>query len=215
MNVVAEGSSALDRARRKAFLHLIPICFVCYVLSYVDRTNVSLAKLTMKADLPWLTDKVFGDGAGLFFPGYVLLGVPGALLVEKWSARRLVTVSMVSWGIVAAAMAFIETPVQFFTLRFLLGLTEAAFFPGMLVYLTHWFSIRDRARATASLLVATPFAQLSTPQVSGALLKVAWWGLRGWQWMFIVWGLPAIALGFIVFFGLADRPRHARWLRDD
>jgi ACS family tartrate transporter-like MFS transporter len=211
---VAEGSSALDRARRKAFLHLIPICFVCYVLSYVDRTNVSLAKLTMKADLPWLTDKVFGDGAGLFFPGYVLLGVPGALLVEKWSARRQVTVSMVSWGIVASAMAFIETPVQFFTLRFLLGLTEAAFFPGMLVYLTHWFSIRDRARATASLLVATPFAQLSSP-ISGALLKVAWWGLRGWQWMFIVWGLPAIALGFIVFFGLADRPRHARWLRDD
>ena len=113
MNVVAVGSSALDRARRKAFLHLIPICFVCYVLSYVDRTNVSLAKLTMKADLPWLTDKVFGDGAGLFFPGYVLLGVPGALLVEKWSARRLVTLSMVSCFFSSKASTFSATFLSF------------------------------------------------------------------------------------------------------
>jgi MFS transporter, ACS family, tartrate transporter len=182
------------------------------VLSYVDRTNISIAKLTMKADLPWFTNAVFGDGSGWFFPGYVVLAIPGALIVEKWSARKLITMSMFAWGALAAAIAFIATPFQFYSLRFLLGVAEAGFFPGMLVYLTHWFPSRDRARATAALIVATPFSQIVSPKISGAMLKVDFLGLKGWQWMFISWGVPAVILGCLILFFLPDRPRDARWL---
>jgi ACS family tartrate transporter-like MFS transporter len=204
--------AALDRARSKAFWHLLPLCFLCYVLSYVDRTNISIAKLTMKVDLPWFTDKVFGDGSGWFFPGYVVLAVPGALIVERWGARKLITGSMVCWGIVAGAMAFIGSPVQFFTLRFLLGVAEAGFFPGMIVFLTHWFPTRDRARATATLLIATPFSQIVSPKISGAMLHMGSLGLRGWQWMFINWAAPAVLLGVLILLVLPNRPRDARWL---
>ena len=204
--------SALGRARSKAFWHLLPLCFCCYVLSYVDRTNISIAKLTMKGDLPWFTNDVYGDGSGWFFPGYVVLAIPGALIVEKWSARKLITGSMISWGIVAGVMAFIGSPVQFFSLRFLLGVAEAGFFPGMLVYLTHWFPSRDRARATAMLIIATPFSQIISPKISGAMLHMNYLGLRGWQWMFINWALPAVVLGGLILWLLPDRPRNARWL---
>jgi MFS transporter, ACS family, tartrate transporter len=204
--------SALDRARSKAFWHLLPLCFFCYVLSYVDRTNISIAKLTMRVDLPWFTNEVFGDGSGWFFPGYVVLAIPGALIVEKWGARKLITGSMLFWGVVAGAMAFIGSPVQFFTLRFLLGVAEAGFFPGMIVYLTHWFPSRDRARATATLIIATPFSQIVSPKISGAMLHMDFLGLRGWQWMFINWAVPAVVLGGIVLLLLPNRPRDARWL---
>jgi len=204
--------SALDRARSKAFWHLLPLCFLCYVLSYVDRTNISIAKLTMKGDLSWFTDKVFGDGAGWFFPGYVVLAIPGALIVERWGARKLITGSMICWGVMAGAMAFIGSPVQFFTLRFLLGVAEAGFFPGMIVYLTHWFPSRDRARATATLIIATPFSQIVSPKLSGAMLHMDLLGLRGWQWMFINWAVPAVVLGALILLLLPDRPRDARWL---
>jgi len=210
--VFPQAPTALDRARSKAFWHLLPLCFLCYVLSYVDRTNISIAKLTMKADLPWFTNAVFGDGSGWFFPGYVVLAIPGALIVEKWSARKLITMSMFAWGVVAAAIAFIATPFQFYSLRFLLGVAEAGFFPGMLVYLTHWFPSRDRARATAALIVATPFSQIVSPKISGAMLKLDFLGLKGWQWMFIYWGVPAVILGCLILFFLPDRPRDARWL---
>jgi ACS family tartrate transporter-like MFS transporter len=204
--------SALDRARSKAFWHLLPLCFFCYVLSYVDRTNISIAKLTMKGDLSWFTEKVFGDGAGWFFPGYVVLAIPGALIVEKWGARKLITGSMICWGILAGAMAFIGSPLQFYVLRFLLGVAEAGFFPGMIVYLTHWFPTRDRARATATLIIATPFSQIVSPKLSGAMLHMGSLGLRGWQWMFINWAVPAVVLGAIILLLLPNRPRDARWL---
>ncbi len=207
-----ESNPALDRARSKAFWHLLPLCFICYVLSYVDRTNISIAKLTMKTDLPWFTNAVYGDGSGWFFPGYVVLAIPGAIIVEKWSARKLITGSMFAWGVVACAVAFIASPLQFYSLRFLLGVAEAGFFPGMLVYLTHWFPSRDRARATATLIIATPFSQIISPKISGAMLKLTFMGLKGWQWMFIYWGLPAIVLGVLVLALLPDRPRDARWL---
>ncbi|HVZ75390.1 MAG TPA: MFS transporter [Polyangia bacterium] len=206
------ASSALDRARSKAFWHLLPLCFFCYVLSYVDRTNISIAKLTMKGDLPWFTDKVFGDGSGLFFPGYVVLAIPGALIVERWGARKLITGSMVCWGIVAGAMAFISSPLQFYVFRFLLGVAEAGFFPGMIVFLTHWFPTRDRARATATLIIATPFSQIVSPKLSGAMLHMDMLGLKGWQWMFINWAVPAVVLGALILLLLPDRPSEARWL---
>jgi len=218
--------AALDRARRKAYRRLLPLLFVCYVIAYVDRTNVAIAKLTMARSLPGFDNAVFGFGMGLFFWGYFLLEIPSTLMVEKWSARRLICRIMITWGIAAALTAVVRTPVQFYAVRFLLGLAEAGFFPGVIVYLTHWFPGRDRARALSLFLVATPIAQITSPKISNALLKIGTdeviagfpvhhpevLGLEGWQWVFVFWGAPAIVLGVVVFFLLKDRPRDAKWL---
>ena len=152
----ATSESALDRARRKAYWRLLPLCFLCYVIAYVDRANVSIAKLTMTKDLAGFDNAVIGWGAGMFFWGYFMLEIPGTLLVEKWSARKWISRIMVSWGIMAALTALVTTPFQFYVVRFLLGLAEAGFYPGVIVYLTHWFPVRDRARALAYFFVATP-----------------------------------------------------------
>ena len=141
------ASSALDRARRKAYWRLLPLLFICYVIAYVDRANVAIAKLTMSRDLPAFNNDVIGTGAGLFFIGYFLLEIPGTLLVEKWSARKWICRIMLSWGVMAALTAFVKTPSQFYVVRLLLCLAEAGFFPGVIVYLTHWFPSRDRAGA--------------------------------------------------------------------
>jgi ACS family tartrate transporter-like MFS transporter len=220
------AASALDRARKKAYWRLLPLLFICYVIAYVDRANVAIAKLTMTRDLPGFDNAVIGLGAGLFFIGYFLLEIPGTLLVEKWSARKWICRIMITWGIMATLTAFVRTPFQFYLVRFLLGLSEAGFFPGVIVYLTHWFPSRDRARALACFLVATPIAQIVSPKISNALLKIGidetingvtvhhpeLFGLEGWQCVYIFWGIPAVALGIVVFFLLKDRPRDARWL---
>jgi ACS family tartrate transporter-like MFS transporter len=222
----AGHQTPLNRARRKAYLRLLPLLFLCYVIAYVDRVNVSIAKLTMTKDLPGFDNAVIGFGAGLFFWGYFLLEIPGSLLVEKWSARRLLCRIMVTWGLAAAFTAIVRTPAHFYGLRFLLGLAEAGFFPGIIVYLTHWFPARDRARALSWFLIATPVAQIVSPKISNALLKIGsdemvngslvrhaeLLGMKGWQWVYIFWGAPAVVLGFVVLFFLTDRPRHARWL---
>jgi ACS family tartrate transporter-like MFS transporter len=218
----------LKRARLKAFLYLMPLLFVCYVVAYIDRSNVSLAKLPMSKDLPWLTDAVFGTGAGIFFIGYFLLEIPGTLIVERWSARKWICRIMISWGIVAAITAFVKTEMQFYSIRFLLGLAEAGFFPGVIVYLTHWFTPRDRAKALAYFFVGSPIAGIITPILCQSLFQIGsditdpvtgvithvpeWHGFEGWQLVFIVMGLPAVLLGIIVYFFLPDKPRHARWL---
>jgi ACS family tartrate transporter-like MFS transporter len=212
---VSAPESALDRARRKAYWRLIPLCFICYVIAYVDRQNVAIAKLTMVRDLPVFDNAVFGFGIGMFYWGYVLLEIPGTLLVERWSARKWISRIMVSWGLIAASTALVRTPSQFYLVRFLLGLAEAGFYPGIIVYLTHWFPIRDRARALSFFFMATPAAQVLNPKISNALLGIdrdPLFGLAGWQWVFIAWGIPAVVLGVIVFFAMTDRPRHARWL---
>ncbi len=222
-------SSALDRARNKAYWRLLPLLFVCYVIAYVDRANVSLAKLTMAKDLPEFDNAVIGFGAGMFFWGYILLEVPGTLLVERWSARRMMSRIMVTWGILAALTATVTTPMQFYCVRFGLGLAEAGFFPGVIVFLTHWFPNRDRSRAVALFLIATPVAQIVSPKISNLLLQIGTdevingvtvhhpelLGLEGWQWMYIFWGVPAVLLGFVVLFMLPDRPREAKWLATD
>ena len=218
-----EPVTALDRARAKAFRRLLPLLFLCYVIAYVDRTNVGIAKLTMTKDLPGFNEAVFGFGMGVFFVGYFLLEIPGSLLVERWSARKWISRIMVTWGIVAALTAVVKTPNQFYALRFLLGLAEAGFFPGIVIYLTHWFPGRDRARALAWFLVASPIAQITSPKLSNLLLEIgtdpvrhpALWGLQGWQWMYIAWGIPAVILGIIVLATLTDHPREARWLDAD
>jgi ACS family tartrate transporter-like MFS transporter len=222
----ARGETPLDSARRKAYLRLLPLTFVCYVIAYVDRANVSIAKLTMTQDLPGFDNAVIGFGAGIFFFGYFLLEIPGTLIVEKWSARKWIARIMITWGIVAAMTAAVKTPTHFYVVRFVLGLAEAGFFPGILVYLTHWFPSRDRARAFALFMTATPMAQIVSPKISNALLKIgteevvggvtvhhpALWGLHGWQWIYIAWGIPAVALGVFVLYFMTDRPAAAKWL---
>jgi ACS family tartrate transporter-like MFS transporter len=213
--------SALDRARSKAYIRLLPLLFLCYVIAYVDRTNVSLAALKMSNELPAFDSEVIGFGSGVFFIGYFLLEIPGTLLVEKWSARKWISRIMISWGIVAALTAYVKLPWHFYTVRFFLGLAEAGFFPGVIVYLTHWFPTRDRARALAWFFVATPIAQITSPKISNELLKIGIdshptvLGLVGWQWMYIFWGIPAVVLGLLVFFLLTDRPGQARWLEPE
>ena len=181
-----------------------PLLFLSYAIAYVDRINVSLAKLRMTEDLQGFDNKVIGFGAGIFFIGYFLLEIPGTLLVEKWSARKWICRIMVSWGIIAGLTAFVKTPLQFYTVRFFLGLAEAGFFPGVIVYLTHWFPVRDRARALSWFFIATPIAQFVSPRLSYFLLRIgttettggvtihhpALLGLQGWQWMYIAWGIP-------------------------
>lgn len=222
-------SDALDRARRKAYWRLMPLLFFCYVIAYVDRTNVSVAALTMSRDLPWFNSKVLGFGAGVFFLGYFLLEIPGSLIVERWSARKWISRIMISWGICAALTALVKSPAQFYGARFLLGLAEAGFFPGVIIFLTHWFPARDRTRAVSCFIVATPFAQIVSPKISNALLKIGTdetvngvvvhhpevLGLEGWQWVYIFWGIPAVVLGVLVLLALPDRPKHAKWLLAD
>jgi ACS family tartrate transporter-like MFS transporter len=222
--------SALDRARLKAYWRLLPLLFISYMIAYVDRNNVGFTSLTMSKDLPAFTDTVIGLGSGLFFfVGYLLLEIPSTLIVERWSARKWLSRIMISWGVIAACTALVRTPWQFYLVRFLLGLAEAGFYPGVIVYLTHWFPRRDRSKALAYFFVATPVAQFVGPLLSRKILPIGTdeiidgiathhpevWGLEGWQWVFIAWGIPAVLLGVLVLLYLTDRPAQAKWLNDD
>ena len=220
------GRDPLDSARIKAYFRLIPLLFICYIIAYVDRTNVGVAKMTMGEDLPAFDSLVFGFGSGIFFIGYFLLEIPGSLIVERWSARKWICRIMVTWGIMAAATAFVTTPIQFYIVRFLLGVAEAGFFPGVIVYMTHWFPSKDRARAISYFLIASPIAMIIGPAISQLFIDIGrthlvegvmvtnpmLLGLKGWQWIYIFWGIPAVVIGFVVLFYLTDRPRQAKWL---
>ena len=203
-----------NRARRRIALRLLPFAFLMYVVSYVDRANLSFANLRMSADLGF-SDRIYGLGAGMFFIGYVLFEIPGALIVERWSARKWMARIMLTWGMVTIVTAFIETSRQFYAARFFLGAAEASFFPGMIVYLTRWFRASDRGKAIASFFAAIPSASVVGSLLASWLLKVHWSGIAGWRWIFIVEGIPPIILGVVTLFYLTDRPRHARWLPED
>ena len=206
--------SAIDIAlqtRRKIAWRLLPFVFLLYIIAYLDRANVAFAKLSMSADLGF-SEAVFGFGAGIFFVGYFLLEIPGALIVEHWSARRWIARILVSWGVFTILVGFVHSQNQFYTARFLLGAAEAGFFPGIIVYLTHWFSAEDRARAMAGFLMAAPLALAVGAPLSALLLNLNWWGLAGWRWVFILEGLPAVLFGLITFAYLTDHPAQASWL---
>src|SRR6516164_1223466 len=183
--------------RRRIAVRLLPFVFLMYVISYVDRVNVSFANLRMSADLR-LSDRMFGLGAGIFFVGYVLFEIPGAIIVERWSARKWMARIMISWGLVTIITGFVQTFYQFYIARFLLGVAEASFFPGMIVYLTHWFRLSDRAKAIASFYVAVPAASVLGSVLAGWLLSIRWPGMVGWRWLFIVEGIPPIILGIVI-----------------
>jgi MFS transporter, ACS family, tartrate transporter len=224
-----DSPSPLDRARTKAYWRLLPLLFFGYLIAYVDRSNVSILKLKMIDTLPGFDEGIFGFGMGIFFAGYCLLEIPGTLIVERWSARKWICRIMVTWGVFAALTALVTKPWHFYSIRFLLGLAEAGFYPGVIVYLTHWFPKRDRSRALAYFFMAGPLAQLVSPKITNLMLNIgtdetingvlvhhpAIWGLVGWQWAYIAWGIPAVILGVIIFFLLTDRPAQARWLDDD
>ncbi len=209
---LAVSSAELAReTRRRVTRRLLPFLFLLYVIAYIDRINVSFAGLQMTKDLGF-SDAVFGFGAGIFFIGYLVLGIPGAILVERWSARKMIAVTMLVWGIVASATGLIHTEIEFYVMRFVLGIAEAGFFPGVITYLGHWHRAEDRAKAVAIFMTAIPMSQVIAAPVSAALMKVDWLGLAGWRWLLILEGAPALVCGVITALYLTDRPRDAPWL---
>lgn len=210
----ADISDVGRRARRRIAFRLLPFVFLMYVVCYVDRVNVSFANLRMSADLGF-SDRVYGLGVGIFFVGYVLFEVPGALIVERWSARKWLARIMITWGLVTILTGFVHTAGQFCAARFLVGVAEASFFPGIIVYLTHWFRLSDRAKAIGFFYTGVPAASVAGSLVAGWLLGINWLGLTGWRWLFVMEGIPPIILGLVAIFYLTDRPHQARWLPQD
>lgn len=201
------------RVRWKVAWRILPLLFVLYLVSYLDRANVGFAKSRMQDDLRFPNSEwVFGLGFGLFFVGYLFLEIPGALLVEHWSARKWFARILITWGFCSMAMAFVRTPIQFYLARFFLGMAEAGFFPGVIVYFTHWFPRKDRARALSAMLIGIPISLASGAAVSSILLELNWFGFAGWQLVFLVEGAPAVLLGLLVLLWITDRPHQAKWL---
>jgi ACS family tartrate transporter-like MFS transporter len=199
-------------AQRKAGLRLIPVIGIGYGLAYIDRLNLSFASLQMNRDLHF-SASVYGFGAGLFFIGYALCEVPSNLALLRFGAKRWLARIMFTWGLLAAAMMFVRTPFEFDTVRFLLGVAEAGFFPGVLYYLTLWFPARMRARAVSRFYIALPLSSLVMGSVAGWLLGLGGkLGLAGWQWLFLLEGLPAVLFSFVILKLLPDTPAKAAWL---
>ena len=202
-----------ERTYSKVTLRLIPFLFVCYVVSYLDRINVGYAQLQVKGDLGF-SDAVYGLGAGIFFIGYFLFEVPSNLLLERIGAKRTICRIMILWGLASACMAFVRTPMTFYIVRFTLGVFEAGFFPGIILYLTYWFPGSRRARIIAMFMSGIAIAGVIGGPLSGWIMTDfnGVGGMAGWQWMFIIEGLPACFLGLYVLFRFDDRPEDAAWL---
>lgn len=219
MAVAPRASSAVAPAAERVASHtrhviavrLLPFLFILYITNYLDRTSVAYAALGMSRDLGF-SDRVFGLGAGIFFISYVACQIPGALLVERWSARRAIAAIMIAWGSLTVLTALVHTPGQLYLARFVLGAAEAGFFPGVIVYLSHWFIQEDRAKATSNFMAAIPLSFVLGSPLAGWILGHKWLGLGGWRWLFVLEGLPAILLGTAAFFYLTDRPGQAAWL---
>jgi MFS family permease len=200
---------------RKVYIRLLPFAFALYLICYLDRANIGFAALTMNRDLGF-SSYIYGLGAGAFFWGYFLLEVPSNLILERVGARRWIARIMITWGIVSGCFAFVQGPITFFTLRFLLGLAEAGFFPGMILYFTYWFPPYHRARVIAGFMAAIPASIGLGAPVSTALLGLdGTFGLAGWKWLFLAEAAPAVLLGIAVLFYLTDRPAVANWLEPD
>ncbi len=203
-----------ERARRRIIRRLMPFLFVLYVFNYMNRVNVGYAALQMTGDLGF-SNTVFGFGAGIFFVGYFLLQIPSTLLTELWSARNFITLSLIVWGALAALCGLIDTANEFYWVRFFLGIAQAGFFPGVLVYLTHWFRYEDRAKAVAMLMSAIPASNMVGAAIAAPLMRIDWLGWNGWRWLLILEGLPTVVFGAIAYFYLTERPADARWLAQD
>jgi len=211
----ARGSAALaslPAAVARVKRRVLPLFLVMFVANYIDRVNVGFVRSHLEADLG-IGAAAFGLGAGLFFVGYALFEVPSNLLLQRYGARAWLTRIMLTWGIVATAMAFVRSATGFYALRFLLGVAEAGFFPGVVYYFTQWLPATERGKAMAIFLSGSAIASILSGPVSGALLQIGGLGLHGWQWMFLVEGLASVALAGVVWACLDSRPQDARWLR--
>ena len=215
-SVADSGEAVLARTTLgKVTRRLMPFLFLLYLLNFLDRVNVGFAALQMNRDLRF-GPEVYGFGAGIFFVAYALFEVPSNLILARTGARVWIARIMISWGLVASAMMFVRSEQTFYALRLLLGVAEAGFFPGIIYYLTYWYPARERARAYAAFLAAIPLSGIVGSPISGALLELdGMGGLAGWQWLFLLEGLPSVLVGFWVLRYLDDRPSHARWLRPE
>jgi MFS transporter, ACS family, tartrate transporter len=210
----ATAQAAETRVLRKVAWRLIPFMGLLYFVAYLDRVNVGYAALTMNQDIG-LSAAAYGLGAGIFFIGYFIFEVPSNLILERVGARRWIARIMVSWGVLSASMAFVNGPTSFYIIRFLLGVAEAGFFPGMILYLTYWFPWAQRGRIIAMFMLAIPLSSVIGAPISTALLGTSVLGFKGWQTMFLLEGLPAVVLGVVVWFYLTDKPAQAKWLTAD
>ena len=208
------SESIAERTIRKIRRHILPLVFLLYVVAFLDRANVAYAKLTMSPELGF-SEAVYGFGAGLFFVGYFLLEIPGALIVQRWGARRWIARILFTWGLCTALVGLVHTPKQFYSTRFLLGAAEAGFFPGIIVHLNQWFPSEYRAGALARFIVASPIALAIGGPVAGPILKLKWLGLSGWRWLFIIEGVPAVVLAVVTLFLMTDSPGQAGWLEPE
>jgi MFS transporter, ACS family, tartrate transporter len=202
------------RTQRRIAYRLLPFVFVLYLVAYMDRANVSFAALRMNLDLGF-SDRVYGLGVAMFFVGYVLFEVPGAIVAERWSARKWTARIMISWGLATILSGLVHSSRQFYAARFFLGMAEASFFPAMIVYLTHWIRLSERGKAIAILYAAIPSSAVIGSPLAAWLLGIGWHDIAGWRWLFILEGIPAILLGICTLFYLTDWPREAKWLAAD
>lgn len=203
------------RTLRKITWRIVPFIMILYLIAYIDRVNIGFAALTMKEDLGF-TASILGFGAGIFFLGYFLFEVPSNVILHKVGARIWIARVMLTWGLIAGGMAFVDSSTSFYVMRFLLGVAEAGFFPGIILYLSYWFPARHRAGVIAMFMAAAPIAVAIGSPISAALLQMdGIWGFSGWQWMFVIEAIPAVILGFVVFFYMTDKPEKATWLKED
>ncbi|RMO93384.1 Major facilitator family transporter [Pseudomonas syringae pv. tomato] len=208
------GDAEGNHVYRRITLRLIPFIFICYLFNYLDRVNVGFAKLQMLDALSF-SETVYGLGAGIFFIGYVLCGLPSNLALNRFGPRRWIGLMMITWGIFSTCLLFVTTPVEFYVLRFLTGMAEAGFFPGIVLYLSRWYPNQRRGRIMALFMSAIPVSGLLGGPFSGWILNhfaAGQGGMAGWQWMFLIQGLPTVALGVLAFFVLCDKVEDARWL---
>jgi len=217
MAPIQGAATATDQVRegayRKVTLHLIPFIFICYLFNYLDRVNVGFAKLQMLDALQW-SESVYGLGAGIFFIGYVASGVPSNLLLHKLGARKVIGTLMIAWGIASACLMFVTTPSAFYILRFITGMFEAGFFPGIVLYFTNWYPASRRGRIMGLFMSAIPISGLLGSPLSGWMMEffADHHGLAGWQWMFLLQGIPTVVLGLLVYVLLNDGIQQAKWL---
>jgi MFS transporter, ACS family, tartrate transporter len=213
---IADSPQAIERRTiAKVSWRLLPLVGLAYCIAYIDRSNISFAALTMNKDLGF-SAYIYGWGAGIFFFGYFLFEIPSNLILEKVGARIWIARIMITWGIISALTAFVTGPTSFLIIRFLLGVAEAGFFPGMILYFTYWFPAQYRGRVISTLFIAQPVANALASIASAAILEMdGILGFRGWQWIFIIEALPAVLLGFVVLSAMTDKPARADWLAED
>jgi len=217
MTISARNQSVDDTLEsgviRRITWRIIPFVIACYFMSFLNRVNIGFAALTMNKDLG-LTSEMFGLAAGIFFVGYILFGVPSNLLLNRIGARGMVSVMMVAWGVVSGATAFVRGEYSFYIMRFTMGLVEAGFFPGIILYLSFWFPARHRAGVTAIFMAAAPLSNMVGSPISGAIMEMnGILMLKGWQWLFLLEAMPTVLLGIAAYFYLTDKPSDARWLK--